>query len=248
MNELKQILTELKQNYGIIALRTDMASEAVCDEEFVLFKNFCRNFNLQYTIKIGGCDALTDIYKANNAGADCIIAPMIETKYALQKFISNCRQVYNDLQQVNLLINIETATAYRNIDSICECEDMKYIKGLVLGRDDMAKSLSDGDVNSDKISDIAFDIAQKANIYGKSFTVGGGVRPQCIDFLKRFDGYGYINCETRRVVFPSVITNSEVLQKALQFEIKWLEYLNLKKLSNEKLTQNRINILQNCLH
>ena len=248
MNDLKFILKNLKQDYGIVGIRTDMASEAVCDEEFVLFKNFCRDFNLQYTVKIGGCDALTDIYKADNAGADCIISPMIETKYALQKFISNCRQVYDDLQQVNLLINIETVTAYHNIDFICECEDMKYIKGIVLGRDDMAKSLSDEDVNSDKISDIAFDIAQKAHKYGKSFTVGGGVRPQCIDFLKRFDGFDYINCETRRIVFPSVITNSDVLKKALQFEIKWLEYLNSNKLSNEKLTQNRINILQNCLH
>ena len=247
MNELKQILTELKQNCGIIALRTDMASEAICDEEFVLLKNFCRDFHLQYTVKIGGCDALTDIFKAKNAGANYIIAPMIETKYAMKKFVSNCRQIYDDLEQVNLLINIETASAYNNSDSIFECEEMKYIKGIVLGRDDMAKSLSDGDVNSDKISDIAFDIAQKANKYGKNFTIGGGVRPKCIDFLKRFDGFDYINCETRRIVFPSVITNSEALKKALQFEIKWLEYLNSNKLSDEKLTHNRINILQNCL-
>lgn len=248
MNELKLILENLMQDYGIVGIRTDMASEFVSGEEFILFNKFCRDLNLKYTVKIGGCDALTDIYKAKCADADCIISPMIETKYALQKFISNCRQVYDDLQQVNLLINIETATAYHNIDSICECEDMKYIKGLVLGRDDMAKSLSDEDVNSEKISDIAFDIAQKAHKYRKSFTVGGGVRPQCIDFLKRFDGYDYINCETRRVVFSSVITNTEVLKKALQFEIKWLEYLNLNKLSDEKLNQNRINILQNCLH
>lgn len=248
MNELKLILKNLKQDYGIMGIRTDMASEVVSDEEFILFSRFCRDLNLKYTVKIGGCDALTDIYKAKNAGADYIISPMIETEYALQKFVSNCRQVYDDLGQLNLLINIETASAYRNIDSILECEDMKYIKGIVLGRDDMARSLSLDDVNSEDISDIALDITKKAHKYGKTFAIGGGVRPQCIDFLKRFDGFDYINCETRRVVFPTGIITSEILKKALQFEIKWLEYLNLNKLSDEKLNQNRINILQNCLH
>ncbi len=184
MNELKQILKELKENYMVCGIRTDMASEIVPEQEFVTFKRLSEEFGLKYNIKIGGCDSLTDISSAKNAGADSIICPMIETEYAVQKFLNHCKQVYKNLDQVNLFINIETINAYNNLDSILASENMKSITGIVLGRDDIAASLSlnQDDVNSEQIFNIASDISNKAGEYDKTFTIGGGIRPQAIHF------------------------------------------------------------------
>lgn len=255
MNELKQVLKKLK-NYGICGIRTDMASEVVSEEEFVTFKQFCTDFDLKYNIKIGGCDALTDIYAAKNGGADTIICPMIETDYALQKFVDNCKQVYEDLNKINLLINIETICAYNNLDSILASKFMKFINGIVLGRDDMTKSLSldIAEINSDKIFDIAVNISNKVNKYGKSFTVGGGIRPQAVEFLKRFNCKNFKNYETRRIVFDANMIHSmdktncrESIAKAIEFEINWLEYTLSKQHTNKTHIQNRIEFLKNCL-
>ena len=254
MNELRQILKELKENYGICGIRTDMASEIVPKQEFVMFRQFCDEFELKYNIKIGGCDASTDISLAKNAGVNSIICPMVETEYAVQKFVNNCKRIYNNLDQVDLLINIETINAYNNLDSILASESMKSIRGIVLGRDDMASSLSLNmdDVNSDKIFNIAVNISNKGHEYGKSFTIGGGVRPQAIHFLKAFNGQSFTNYETRRVVFDSRALNknnfTEGVTKAIEFEIKWLEYIEANKLLDINFTQNRIESLKNSLY
>ncbi|MEE3350548.1 MAG: aldolase/citrate lyase family protein, partial [Candidatus Gastranaerophilaceae bacterium] len=207
---------------------------------------------LKYVVKIGGCDALTDIYQAKKYGADSIISPMIESKYAVQKFVDNCKKIYSDLEQVNLSINIESINAYDNLGSILTCEDMKSINGIVLGRDDMAKSLSLSidDVNSDKIFNIAVDISNKALEYGKSFTIGGGIRPQAINFVKAFNGQHVTSYETRRIVFDFYMLNKNYtvgVTKAIEFEIKWLEYLVSNRLA-DNLALSRIENLKNSLY
>ena len=250
MDELKQILTELKQNYGVIGIRTDMASEIVSEQEFIIFKQFCNELNLKYIIKIGGCDALTDIHQAKKAGVDSVICPMIETEYALQKFVDNCKQTFEDLNQIDLLINIETIYAYNNLGSILANESIKSIKGIVLGRDDMAKSLNNDDVDSDKIFNIASDISNKACKHRKAFVIGGGIRPKSTEFLKCFNKEYITNYETRRIVFNSYTLNNtnftEGIRKAIEFEIKWLEYLKTNHLS-DKQTQSRIETLKKSL-
>ena len=39
---------------------------------------------LQHNIKVGGCEAKTDIYSCEKLGVSGIVAPMVETSYALR--------------------------------------------------------------------------------------------------------------------------------------------------------------------
>ena len=47
---------------------------------------------LQSFVKIGGCEAKTDLYNCVKLGVNGVIAPMIETPFALLKF----NQIIND--------------------------------------------------------------------------------------------------------------------------------------------------------
>ena len=66
--------------------------------------------NLYMNVKIGGCEAKTDIRNCINMGADGIVAPMIESPFALQKFIESTSNI-----KTNRFINIETKNAVDNI-------------------------------------------------------------------------------------------------------------------------------------
>lgn len=227
------INSEFKNKYRIASLRVDMAAEAVSDNELEYMKNLSNNLDVGLTVKIGGCDAVTDIYYAKKYGATAIISPMIESDYALKKFVDACIKVYsNELKNINLFINIETATAYNNLDLILKSAYIQYITGIVLGRDDMAISsnIELKNINSDKMLIITKNIAEKVFNNQKKFIVGGGIRPDSIFFLKQIPISQISFYETRRIVFEAGALQSknarDGIKKALEFEIKCLNTIS----------------------
>ena len=231
MNKIQDSIKELKEQYGVVALRADMASEVTTVDQLKELKQLSSDTGLDFTIKVGGCDAATDIHIAKEAGATSLIAPMIETEYSLQKFADTCKSMYGEnLNNINLYINIETITAFNNLENILSVPQMHFINGIVLGRDDMAKSFgfSLNNINSESMLNIAKIVSQKAAQYKKNFVIGGGIRPQTADFLKSVKNEYLSYYETRRIVFDSdaiLSQNSEQgLKKAIEFEIMWLKY------------------------
>ncbi|MBR1619485.1 hypothetical protein IJ674_06285 [bacterium] len=247
MNNIKICLKELKEKYGLVALRADMASEVTTVAQLREFKQLSFGIGLNFTVKVGGCDALTDIHIAKEIGATSIIAPMIESEYSLQKFVDVSKSVYGkNLRDVNLYINIETITAYNNLENILSSPCMDFIKGVVLGRDDMAKSfgISLNNINSESMLNIVKIVSQKVEGYKKDFVVGGGIRPQAAAFLKSVKEEYLSNYETRRIVFDSdaiLSTNSEEgLQRAVEFEIMWLKYCQKSNYIDDFYAKKRI--------
>ena len=253
MNDIQELIKELKEQYGVVALRADMASEVTAVAQLKELKQLSSVTGLNFTVKVGGCDALTDIYIAKEAGATSLIAPMIETEYSLQKFVDACKSVYGDnLKNINLYINIETITAYNNLENILSCSDMDYVKGIVLGRDDMAKSFGMflNNINSESMLNIVKIVSKKVAEYKKDFIVGGGIRPQTTAFLKSVKDEYLSNYETRRIVFDSdaiLSPNSETgLKKAIEFEIMWLKYCQKLDYISNFYAQKRIEALGVC--
>lgn len=247
MNDIKELIKELKEQYGVVALRADMASEVTTFAQLKELKQLSSDIGLNFTVKVGGCDALTDIYIAKEAGATSLIAPMIETEYSLQKFLDACKSVYGEsLKDVNLYINIETITAYNNLEKILSCSAMDYVRGIVLGRDDMAKSFGMflDNINSESMLNIVKIVSKKVAEHKKDFIVGGGIRSQTTAFLKSVKDEYLSNYETRRIVFYSdsiLSPNSEEgLQRAVEFEIMWLKYCKKMNYISNFYAQKRI--------
>lgn len=247
--KLVDILTDLKLNHHVSSVKAEFEAEGATFDEVLLLKNLVDKAGLDLTIKIGGCEALKDIFDAKKIGIKSLVAPMIETPYALKKYVNTVKKVFSDEERknINFFINIETITGYNNIDNILELPEAQYLEGIILGRMDMAYSmgLSREEVNSPQILNIASDLAQKAIKYNKKFIVGGGVCPKSLDFFKKLSLYKF---ETRKVIFDSEILKeqnaTEAILKALEFEIIWLKNKKNEWKINSKEDEERILMLE----
>ena len=247
-NSMHSILSDLKENYGVIGIKAEFEAEGATFEEIKILKDLIFNTGLDLTLKIGGCEAITDIKEAKKLGANTITAPMTETPYAMKKFVNAIHSVYTEkeAEKVKLLINVETVTGYNNFNDILFSENFKYLDGVVLGRGDMTGSigLTRKDVNSEQILNIALSMSEKMKSTDKSFYVGGGISAESLPFLKKLP---YITgFQTRKVVFNSDFLNNSQAEKgilkAIDFEIMWLKYKQELSLAT-KQDEARINML-----
>ena len=181
------------------------------------------------TVKLGGCEALTDLRMMKMMGVNSIMAPMIESKFALEKFLDMTAGEYGEeeLQDVDLLINIETEDGHQKFAKIMEAENLAALKGIVLGRTDLTKALKAKDVNSPELLAIARDLFQQAKQKSLICIVGGGITPKSIPFLTDLDDVldGF---ETRKVVFSNYSQAKRDMEAgiklALKFEYHWYEW------------------------
>lgn len=229
-SQMTELLLDLKQNYHVSGIKAEFEAEGTRMEEAMRLKDVTSSVpGLGLNIKIGGCEAIKDMFDAISLGAQRIIAPMVETPYALQKFIRAAQLVYGEnLSQVEILVNIETYSAYQCFSDMLKIPEIKYLNGIVVGRVDMVGSmgLSRAQVNSQKLLDITLDLAKRAKDHDLKVVVGGGVSVDSIPFFKAFPEGHLDRFETRKIIFscPEAIQNPEIaFIKAVQFEIMWLK-------------------------
>ncbi len=233
MNKLETkmvaLLQDLKNNHHVGGIKAEFEAEGTRLEEAMRLKDVTAEAGLGLNIKIGGCEAIKDMLDAVSLGAHRIIGPMIESPYALQKFIRAAQLVYGEhIDQVELLVNIETFAAYEQFHQMLHIPEIKHLNGVVIGRVDLVGSMSLGrdQINSPRVLNIAMDIAKQAKDHGLTVVVGGGVSVDSRDFFRAFPQGHLDRFETRKVIFdcPAAIQNSEeAFIKAVEFELMWLK-------------------------
>jgi 4-hydroxy-2-oxoheptanedioate aldolase len=246
--DLKQSLDNLGKNWGVIGMKQSFEDEGVLLNDVVAFKRVTEICGLQSFVKIGGCEAKSDLYNCIRMGINGVISPMVETPFALDKFITMMKDYPN---RADSYVVIESKTAYENIDSILE-NGQGHLKGIIVGRSDFSKSynLNKSEVDSSFIYDKVEDILTKAKRYSYITTMGGNVSTRSTKFVKDTFTKGLLDrIETRNVVIglnkSNIVNIDNNIQKALDFEIEWLQY----KLSiSSKLSADyseRIGLLKN---
>lgn len=227
--KMVSLLAELSAQHNVIGVKAEFEAEGTRIEEAMRLKDVTSLAGLDLNIKIGGCEAIKDMFDTINLGARRVIAPMIETPYALEKFLNASQVVFKDiLDSIELLINIETYTAVKNLSEMLKVPSIKNLSGIVLGRVDMCGSLGleRTEVNNQVILDIALEISHKAKQSGLTVVVGGGVSFESISFFQAFPKGGIDRFETRKIIFgcPNALNNSkESFLKAVEFELLWLK-------------------------
>lgn len=246
--DLKESLETLAKNYGVIGMKQSFEDEGVLLNDVVAFKRVTEICGIQSFVKIGGCEAKSDLYNCIRMGINGVIAPMVETQFALSKFTDMMKDYPN---RADAFIVVESKTSYENIDDILKYGEGK-LKGIVVGRSDFSKSynLSKSEVDSDFVYDKVEEVLQKAKQYNYVTVLGGSVSTRSTKFIKNMFSKGLLDrIETRNVVVEltkaNITTIDNVIQKALDFEIEWLNYkLSISsKLSAEY--SERIGLLKN---
>lgn len=246
-----KLLRELKQHYNVTGIKAEFEAEGTRLDEAMRLKDVTASAGLGLNIKIGGCEAIKDILDAISLGAERIIAPMVETPYALQKFIRAAQLVYGErLDNIELLVNIETITAYHNFSAMLEIPEISYLNGIVIGRVDFVGSMAWGrdSINDERVLNHCLELARKAKEKGLTVVVGGGVSVDAIPFFQQFPEGHLDRFETRKVIFkcPEAINNPEIaFIKAVEFELMWLKNKRNHYSAIAREDEDRIQMMEN---
>jgi len=234
MNNLEKkmvlILQDLKENHHVVGVKAEFEAEGTRLEEAMRLKEVVSKAGLDLTIKIGGCEAIKDMYEARVIGVNKIVAPMVETSYALKKYLMATKLVFSaeEREEVDFFVNIETITGFNNLDEMLALPEAKDLDGIVLGRVDMTGSmgLSRDEVNSDKIFNIAKTIGEKIKGRNLDLLIGGAVSAESLPFFKNLPQGSLTRYETRKVIFqcPGALEENadKAILKAVGFELMWL--------------------------
>ena len=243
-------LIDLRENYGAIGIKAEFEAEGTRMEEALRLKEITTRAGLDLTIKIGGCEAVKDMHDARTIGVNAIIAPMIESSYAVKKYINSTKMVFpkEEWNEIKFMINIETINGVKYIDDILNNEAANDLSGIVLGRTDLTGSMdmNKNEVDSEKIFYIANEIAEKTQKINKEFFIGGGVSVESLPFFKKLPTLtGY---ETRKVIFGTKGINNKNADtgiiKALEFELMWLKNKQEFYKTIYKEDENRFKVLE----
>ena len=226
-----EILLDLKKNCDVIGVKAEFEAEGTRTEELLRLIEIARRADLKIALKIGGCEAMRDLIEAKQFGVDYIIAPMVETPYALEKFIDAKNKIYSeeDREDVSFCVNIETHLGYENRAEMARVAARKDgIEGIVFGRVDYVGSLSmpRDSVDSTAVTQAGKELAKQCKEHNLDLVVGGGVSINAISSLSEISDIHLSRFETRKIIFSSNALNSSEIQRgllnAVHFELLWL--------------------------
>lgn len=227
------ILRQGKESYGYVGVKAEFEAEGTRIDELMRLYEIAHKADVNIGIKVGGCEAVKDLLECRQLGVEYIIAPMIESPYALSKFIDAKNKVFNQEERKNIryLFNIETVDAYDKLDALIEQATLNDdgIDGVVFGRVDfsLSKGLSRDDVNSDTVTSYILKVAEACRVKNLDMVVGGGISMDSLPMLRKIAEVHLTRFETRKVIFAGnalgVKDVSRGLLQAVRFELLWLQ-------------------------
>lgn len=229
--EMIERLKQLKNDYGVFEIKAEFEAEGSRMEEMMRLKDITSFVGLPIILKIGGVEAVTDIYNALSIGAKGIIAPMAETPFALSKWLKTIKNMVSpdNAKDIEFAVNFETITTYRNIDDMLALPDVSLLAGVTIGRVDLTYSMGLGrdDINvSQEVCDVCETMVKKIKAKGLKTGLGGGVSVLALPIIKKLTESQLLDkFETRKVVFPadSWKYGEKAIPMAAEFELLWLK-------------------------
>ena len=203
----------------IHTIKSELGAEGLSREDIIRECNFSEKLQKKYLVKIGGCEARSDINFLNNIDIINIVCPMIETSFAMQKFIENS----NVGKFQNLGITIQTKTAVANLGEILD--SAIQLSSLYIDRTDLSKSLGIRDVDCPDMLEICAQIAKDAHGRNIQVTLGGSISEKTREQIKLQPKlFKHINnVETSKAIFslklfledPETLSQASALENTL---------------------------------
>jgi hypothetical protein len=228
--KLVEMLKNLSENYCLQGIKAELEVEGSMPDDLHRLKEITMAAGVSISLKIGGCEAISDMAYARVLGVGKIVAPMIESSFALNKFIDAAKRLFgsDELEDLSLVANIETITAFRAYDEIISIPQFSLLEGISIGRKDLTMSmgLKRDAIDSEDVFNVCKEILEKtkSKLPECICTIGGINGNESLDIIKRFDNLvdAY---ETRKVILgvDSLLSAKAAgaFKKALEFELLW---------------------------
>lgn len=216
---------------GLVGIKTSFEDEGADFVEVLFLKTFCDRNNIPLVLKVGGGEAIRDIKDANKMQIQKLVAPMLESKFALEKFIQSCDKHYT-VDNHSLAINVESITCYNNLEDISSSVYFNKLSSITVGRGDLVQSMEqdryNGSVDSLEIlnmSKAVFKLARERNML---CMLGGSMSANSESFVSSLIEENLLDkFETRNVIFDKgaleYYSFSELINAALNFELCYLK-------------------------
>jgi hypothetical protein len=229
--QMLQILKRGADEFGYVAVKAEFEAEGTRPDELLRLVEIASRAGLPLTVKIGGCEAMRDLLESKQIGVRYVVAPMVETPYALSKYIAAKETVFNsdEAEDVDFLFNLETITGYEHRDELVKLAASRPgVDGIVFGRIDFLGSIGRDrmTVNDDDITQFVIETAKACRAADLDLVVGGGVSRDAVPALQRIRREHLSRFETRKVVFTASALETpsigQGLLNAVHFELLWL--------------------------
>lgn len=227
----RRMLDALKRgrdHHGVVAVKAEFEAEGTRPDEFHRLLEIAQRADLKVALKIGGCEAVSDLLATKVYGVDYVIAPMVETPYALTKFIEAKTKTHGSVRErTEFLFNLETETTLQNLDAMLPVAKGN-VDGIVFGRVDftLSRGLPRGAINERQITDAVLKVAHACADNDLELVVGGSVSIEAIPALREIQAVRLDRFETRKVIFDGAAVNSATIEdgisNAVSFEFDWL--------------------------
>lgn len=228
--EMIEVLKKLKNEYGVFEIKAEYENEGSRQDELMRLKDVADRVNLPIIMKIGGVEAITDMYNAITLGVGGIIAPMAETKFAVSKFTNSIETFVSEdnRNDIEFAFNVETITAYNNIDDILSLSNLNALQGVTIGRVDFTASMGKDRnfADSDEMLELCTNVFRKCREKNLKCGLGGAISANSADFIKSLVSKNLIDkYETRKIVYnkDGVSNISKGILAGVEFELLWLK-------------------------
>ena len=217
-------LKDLHNVHGAYALKASFEDEGVTDCDLSDLVLLSGGTGLKVYVKIGGCEANRDIERCLRLGIKGVVAPMVESEFAVSKFIDSVNQRCSlfGVERPKIFVNLETELACQRAKKIIKthCENLD---GIVVGRSDLSKSmgLTKADVNGIRVMKIVRETLAVAKNYGLTTKMGGTVSSEsCTTINGLYDRNLLDFFETRAVIYDlsKIFDIKRSIKQALEYE------------------------------
>lgn len=235
MNKTERQMTEIlrrgRELFGYAGVKAEFEAEGTRMDELLRLVEISHAAGLPLAVKIGGCEAIRDLLESKQIGVRYIIAPMVETPYALSKYIAAKKNVFteDEAEDIGFLFNLETITGFDSRTDLVKLASASgALDGVVFGRVDFCGSMGlDRDsINRNLVTEHVVEVAELCRDHGLDLVVGGGVSRDSIPALQRIRETHLTRFETRKVVFDAAALDqqdvAQGLLDAVHFELLWL--------------------------